>query len=189
MKKISVILGTLAIGCVAMFTSCNNDSQNQSVTVTNWDSQVYAEKMNIYSYYYDFVGGSIESESKYNDYIVNVYNGCTVEWDKNQGNTNYTTYKFNIMGMWLHMLKKPDDIDILRTNSIISFNLLGGSSFCRLEEPVSICFDGESPFLFDRGYLKEGNIEYGDGSLTVELSSSYPDSDPKSMTLKFMRRD
>lgn len=168
MKKISVILGTLAIGCVAMFTSCKQD-----VTVTNWDEQVRAWEINTYDYYYNVIG-SIVSETKYNGYTVYVHDGCTVEWE-NKINTNYKTYKFNIRGMVLQR-----NGDILRADHI-SFNLLSPD---HLEEPVSICFDGDTPFSFNRVNV-EGNIE--GSSFTITLGTLYSNSDPNSMTLTFTR--
>lgn len=79
MKKISVILGALALGCVAMFTSCNQE--------------VAANGSN--SYWCD-VNATITPDEKQKDYFVSpkAVDGY-VSWTEADG-SNYTVYDLEV---------------------------------------------------------------------------------------------
>ena len=79
MKKISVILGALALGCVAMFTSCNQE--------------VAANGEN--SYWCD-VNATITPDEKQKDYFVSpkAVDGY-VAWTEVDG-SNYTVYTLSV---------------------------------------------------------------------------------------------
>lgn len=86
MKKISVILGALALGCVAMLTSCNNGAQDV-VDVAS------------YSYIYDVTDVTIEKGEAAKEWtFVTTKAYGYVNWNES-GNSNYQSYGVTLNGI------------------------------------------------------------------------------------------
>ena len=174
MKKISVILGALALGCVAMLTSCKNGAQD--VNVVNWDSAYDG-----FDYIGDVAvsaswGDSLKDENpafkttskSYG--IVKVYNST--------GNTNYTTYNLTLEGL-----------DFECDNSYIP-NLANELKYINITKIdgkdgyVCLGYEGEQTVTVD------GDLDGSEFTVTVSFikdKSSVYDY-VKSFTVKFTRK-
>ena len=90
MKKISVILGALALGCVAMLTSCKNGAQD--VNVVNWDDALDAG-----DYVCDVSDVVVTGSGLPTGITFSVASGV-IRWQTTSSNTNYTDYTLEVKG-------------------------------------------------------------------------------------------
>lgn len=90
MKKISVILGALALGCVAMLTSCKNGAQD--VNVTNW-SDMYGK-----SYICDISNIVVKGDDLPDGVTFSAGYGEITFGGQQYSDTNYDSYYLDFNG-------------------------------------------------------------------------------------------
>ncbi|MCH5293426.1 MAG: hypothetical protein J1E07_06830 [Treponema sp.] len=174
MKKISVILGALALGCVAMLTSCKNGAQD--VNVVNWDSMYDG---------FDYIGDVAVSASWGDDlkdanpkFKTTSASYGKVKVSSSLVDTNYTTYNLTLEGL-----------DFECDNSYIP-NLANELKYINITKIdgkdgyVCLGYEGEQTVTVD------GDLDGSEFTVTVSFikdKSSVYDY-VKSFTVKFTRR-
>ena len=173
MKKISVILGALALGCVAMLTSCKNGAQD--VNVVNWDSMYDG---------FDYIGDVAVSASWGDDlkdanpkFKTTSASYGKVKVSSSMIDTNYTTYDLELNGLEF-------ESDFSMSGFANNFNYISITKIDGKDGYVCLGYEGEQTVTVD------GDLDGSEFTVTVSFikdKSSVYDY-VKSFTVKFTRR-
>lgn len=169
MKKISVILGALALGCVAMLTSCNNGAQDV-VDVAS------------YSYIYDVTDVTIEKGEAAKEWtFVTTKAYGYVNWNES-GNSNYQSYDVTLNG--IEYSYKVGDTTITTPAS----SYLRIPTITKIDDAYYV-LDGNRAITSNDNYTitVDGDLEDDEFTLKVAYSTDYNNT-VKSFSATFTRR-